>query len=189
MFCRRRWPSGAPYQGGEGEVNPPYPSIKKFWEIPETGDFIVLGEDGSFYKNRDLLDIIGLWGTTTYNILKNEKNSFFDENFLRIIYWDAHAIDSYWLGGVERMPKWQERKDLRVFYSDSEISDIRPYPGWEDYLIVASGDGIYTLEMDASGGQNIATLYKGKKPKILFLDEKISALVIFDFGQYIQIKL
>ncbi|OGF64591.1 hypothetical protein A2661_01345 [Candidatus Giovannonibacteria bacterium RIFCSPHIGHO2_01_FULL_45_24] len=168
---------------------PPYPSIKKFWEIPTTRDFIVLGEDGNFYKNRDNLDISGLWGATTYNILKSNKSSFFDENFLRIIYWDAHSIDAYWFGDFGLAPKWQKARELHVFYSDSELADARFYPGWEDYLIVVSGDGIYTLEMDASGGQNIAPLYKGEKPKIVFMDKEIPALVIFDSGQYIRIKL
>ncbi|QQG42379.1 MAG: hypothetical protein HYW15_02605 [Candidatus Giovannonibacteria bacterium] len=168
---------------------PPYPSVKKFWEVPKTGDFIVLGEDGNFYKNRARLDVIGLWGTTTYNILKSKKSSFFDEDFLKIVYWDTHSVGAYWFGDFERAPKWQKERELDIFYSDSELADARFYPGWPDYLIAVSGDGIYTLEMDSSGGQNIAPLYKGRKPKIVFMDKETPALIIFDSGQYIQLKL
>src|SRR3989338_2287102 len=67
--------------------NPKFPGVKKFWIIPKTNDFLILGDDGGFYKNKDIFDVIGQCSTTTFKILKSKKNSFFDENFSRIIYW------------------------------------------------------------------------------------------------------
>ena len=87
------------------------------------------------------------------------------------------------------MPKWQKAREVKIFHSDSELADARFYPSWPDYLIAVSGDGIYTLEIDTAGGQNIAPLYKGKKPKIVFMDKEAPALIVFDSGQYIRLQL
>lgn len=165
---------------------PKFPGVKKFWAIPKTEDFLILGDDGSFYKNKDILDVIGQWGTTTFNILKSKKNSFFDENFSRIIYWSEENIDSYWISDLDKMPEWEKDRSLHIL-SASPIRDVKFYPGWPDYLLVASGNSIYVVEMERAGGQNISPIYKGKEPKMVLLDA--SKLILLDDKNYIEIIL
>ena len=171
---------------------PIFPGVKRFWVIPKTDDFLILGDDGGFYKNKDSFDVIGQWGTTTFNILKSKKNSFFDENFARMIYWDEENIDSYWISDLDKMPEWERtsitnpKRGLRIL-SASPIRDVRFYPGWPDYLLVASGDSIYVVEMERAGGQNIFPIYKGREPKIVAIEKNI--LTVLDEKKYIEIAL
>lgn len=165
---------------------PNFQSVKKFWAIPKTDDFLILGDDGDFYKNKDVFDVIGQWGTTTLNILKSKKNSFFDENFSRIIYWDEENIDAYWIANSDKMPEWEKKLDLHIL-SASPIRDVKFYPGWPDYLLVASGDSIYVVEMERAGGQNIFPIYKGKTPKIISVESGL--LILLDGKNYIEVVL
>lgn len=166
---------------------PKFPGVKKFWAIPKTDDFLILGDDGNFYKNKNPFDVIGQWGTTTFNILKSKKNSFFDENFSRIIYWGEENIDSYWISDLDKMPEWEKNRSLRIL-SASPIRDVKFYPGWPDYLLVASGNSIYVVEMEQAGGQNIFSLYKGRKPKMILID--VGRLILLDNkNNYFEISL
>ncbi|MDP3934605.1 MAG: PEGA domain-containing protein [Candidatus Giovannonibacteria bacterium] len=165
---------------------PQLPGVKKFWIIPKTDDFLILGDDEKFYKNKDFFDVAGQWGTTTFNALKSKKNSFFDENFLRIIYWDEENIDSYWISDLDKMPEWEKSKNLYIL-SASPIRDVRFYPNWQDYLLVASGDSIYVVEMERAGGQNIFPIYKGKAPKIISAES--GQLILLDGKNYIEVAL
>ena len=172
--------------------NPKFPGVKKFWIIPKTNDFLILGEDGKFYKNKELFDVIGQWGTSTFNILKNKKNSFFDENFARIIYWDEENIDSYWISDLDKMPEWEKSSETNPerslhILSASPIRDVGFYPDWTDYLLVASGDSIYVVEMERAGGQNIFPIYKGKAPKVISVDS--GRLILLDDKNYLEVTL
>ncbi len=170
-----------------------YFGVKKFWELPDTTDLIILGDDGNFYKNKNQFNVIGNWGTTTADILKSDKNSFFTDASSRLIYWDRWSIDSYWIDNLDRMPQWEqniEAKNLRllhIYSADEEIRGVMPYPNYPDYLLVVLANGVYVLEMDPSGGQNIFTLYKGKAPNIISATSKL--LILLDDGRYIEIKL
>src|SRR3989338_2247839 len=172
---------------------PKFPGVKKFWVIPKTDDFLILGDDGGFYKNKDIFDVIGQWSTTTFKILKSKKNSFFDENFSRIIYWDEENIDSYWISDLDKIPEWERNsttnpeRGLHIL-SASPIRDVKFYPDWPDYLLVASGDAIYVVEMERTGGQNISPIYKGKAPKII--SAEAGQLILLDNGNnYFEISL
>ena len=165
---------------------PKFPGVKKFWAIPKTDNFLILGDDGSFYRDKDLFDIIGQWGTTTFNILKSNKNSFFDETFSRVIYWGEENIDSCWISDLDKMPEWEKERGLHIL-SASPINDVRFYPGWPDYLMVTSGDSIYVVEMEQAGGQNIFPIHKGKQPKIVQIDP--GKLFLFDETNYIEVTL
>ncbi|KKT57426.1 MAG: hypothetical protein UW81_C0024G0005 [Candidatus Giovannonibacteria bacterium GW2011_GWC2_44_9] len=165
---------------------PKFPGVKKFWAIPKTDNFLILGDDGSFYRDKDLFDIIGQWGTTTFNILKSNKNSFFDETFSRVIYWGEENIDSYWISDLDKMPEWEKERGLHIL-SASPINDVRFYPGWPDYLMVTSGDSIYVVEMEQAGGQNIFPIHKGKQPKIIQIDA--GKLILLDETNYIEVTL
>ncbi len=171
---------------------PIFSGVKKFWAIPKTNDFLILGDDGKFYKNKDVFDVISQWGTSTLNILKSKKNSFFDENFSRIIYWDEENIDSYWISDLDKMPEWERNSEpnpergLHIL-SASPIRDVKFYPGWPDYLLVASGDSIYVVEMERTGGQNIFPIYKGKMPKIISAES--GRLILLDNKNYIEATL
>ena len=171
---------------------PEFPGVKKSWIISKTGDFLILGDDGKFYKNKDPFDVAGQWGTTTLIALKSKKNSFFDENFERIIYWNEENIDSFWISDLDKMPEWEKNsaenpeRGLHVL-SASPIKDVRFYPDWPDNLLAASGDSIYVVEMELTGGQNIFPIYKGSAPKIISLES--GQLILLDSKNYIEVTL
>lgn len=182
-----------------GIQKPKFPGVKKFWAIPKTDDFLILGDDGKFYKNKDMpagkagpFDVIGQWGNAALNILKSKKNSLFDENFSRIIYWDEENIDSYWISDLNKIPEWEKNsitnpeRGLHIL-SASPIKEVKFYPGWPDYLLIASGNSIYVAEMERAGGQNIFPIYKGREPKIIRVD--VGKLILLDDKNYIEIAL
>lgn len=170
-------------------VKPPYASIKKFWAIPKTDDFIILGEDGKFYKNKEPIDVYGIFGTTTAEILKSKKGSVFDETFSRIIYWGESVIDTVWFEDLNKMPKWQKEQHHRVgpMRPLGTVRQVFPYPGWPDWLIAAVSNGVWILEMDSYGEQNMFPIYQGKEPKIVLLESE--KIIIFDDGNYLEIVL
>lgn len=167
-------------------LKPTYPSVKKYWPL-DSNYFLILGEDKKFYKNKEPFDAISAWGTTTTMILTGKKISFFDENFARLIYWDDDSIDSYWTGELDKMPMWQDTRYLHIFSSINHIRSVAGYPGWSDYLIIAAFNGIWVLEMDSSGGQNIVPLYKGKAPEISFVEPR--KLILKDDGNFIELEI
>lgn len=184
------------------KIKPPYASVKKFWIIPKTDDFIILGEDRKFYKNKEPFDLYGLWGTTTVEILLSKKESVFDETFSRVIYWDESYIHSYWFENPDQMPEWEkqsktspqdrwidnsEPRVTKLFSTNNVIRAVAPYPGWPDWLIVVISNGVFALEIDPSGGQNVFPIYQGKAPKIVSIEQE--KIIIFDDGRYLEIVL
>lgn len=169
-----------------------FSGVKKFWELPG-GDFLILGDDDNFYKNADKYDASETLGMTAFNILRGQKNSFFDESLSSIIYWDAHNIDIYWFDDTEKMPQWAKEPQRamnrwwHIFSADSPLGDVRMYPGWGDYLIVASEEGVYVMEIDSLGEQNIFPLYRGTAPKIALVAP--GTLIILDNKKYIKVPL
>ena len=90
------------------------------------------------------------------------------------------------------MPEWERSltanpaRSLHIL-SASPIRDVRFYPGWPDYLLVASGDSIYVVEMERAGGQNIFPIYKGKAPKMI--SAETNQLILLDDKNYIEAVL
>lgn len=167
----------------------PFPSVKKFWLIPNTSDFLILGEDKKFYKNKEPMDVYKNFGREAAEILKSQKQSIFDETFSRLIYWDESIIDSYWFEDPEKMPQWQKDSHQRVgpLRPAGAIRQVFSYPDWPDWLLVEMGNGVFALEMDISGGQNIFPIYKGKKPEIIFFEP--DAITLKDDGNFLKITL
>lgn len=173
---------------GIGEVKtPPYPSIKKYWKL-SSGDFLILGEDKKFYKNRDPLENGALPEEAQSTLAKSENSIFIDRD-QRIIFWEGRNIDSLWIGDIDAMPQWQGEKEIGVFTSPpgSKILAVLPYPGWPDYLITAFSNGVFALDMDSSDKQNIFPIYKGKMPEIVSIES--GKLILKDDGNFIEIEL
>ncbi|KKT29174.1 hypothetical protein A3G55_03515 [Candidatus Giovannonibacteria bacterium RIFCSPLOWO2_12_FULL_44_25] len=168
---------------------PPYASIKKFWAIPKTEDFIILGDDKKFYRNKELFDIYKIFGTTTAEILRSKKESVFDETFSRVIYWDSGVIDTFWFEDAKKMPEWQKNPFLQVGPNNfmGPIRQVFSYPDWPDWLIATMSNGVWALEMDSSGRQNAFPLYQGKQPNIISLEP--DEIIVLDDGNYLEITL
>ncbi len=168
---------------------PPLPSVKKFWLIPNTSDFLILGEDKKFYRNKEQFDIDKNFGMEAADILTGKKQSVFDETFSRLIYWDGSVIDSYWFEDPEQMPQWQEDVHRRIgpLRPAGSIRQVFSYPDWPDWLLVEMGNGVFALEMDITGGQNVFPIYKGKKPEILSFEP--DTIILKDDGNFIKITL
>lgn len=158
------------------------PSVKKFWELPKTGELLLLGEDKKFYRNNKPENKIA---TTTLEILRKSKNSFFSENEQEVIIWDANKINLTWISEPNTMPLWMEKEQYNSFVSNDLIYDARNYPARPDYLIVKIDNGIFALEKEFPNN-NMAPLYKGKDPKIVSIE---SSLILLDDNRFIKIEL
>ena len=177
------------------ELKPIFPSVKKYWPLPNSQNFLILGEDKKFYKNKDPFDAVDAWGEAPVEILRSGKNSFFDENLNRLIFWDKNIIGSYWIGDSDKMPEWEilaakdnlADKDKPIYSSLKEIRGVALYPDWTDYLIVAVSNGVFALELDSTGGQNIFPLYKGKMPNIVSIES--GKIILKDEANYIELEL
>jgi hypothetical protein len=162
------------------ENMPNYPSMSKYWALQD-GIFLILGEDRQFYKNIDPFDALASWGATALEILQSKKKSFFDDKDNRIIFWDDSGIDSYWVGELSLMPNWEvalkknldiadrDARYLHIFSSLSPIRSVTAYPGWSEYIIAAFSNGVFAVELDFFGGQNIIS---SELKKLLIKDEE-----------------
>lgn len=159
------------------------PSVKKFWELPSSGNYLILGEDKNFYRNKKPETN---FATSTLEILRKAKNSFFSENENEIIFWNSKKIELIWIGEPDKMPIWRNKSIYLSFESEKEIKDVRNYPQKTDYLIIQMENGIFSFEKEGPKN-NIAPLYKGKNPKIFSIEENF--LTLFDDGHYIKIEL
>lgn len=75
-----------------------------------------------------------------------------------------------------------------VFRSKFPLNNIDFFPGRRDVIIAALSNGIYALELDRRGGQNLQPIYKGKSPVFaVFQGEK--TIYILDDGNLISIEL
>ena len=56
------------------------------------------------------------------------------------------------------------QKPLTIFESLPPIQNIDFFPQRKDVIIIAAGNGVYALETDKRGQQNLQSIYKGKNP-------------------------
>lgn len=177
----------------ETRMSPPYPSVQKYWRL-SSGDFLIFGEDKNFYLNKEKIG--GEFPPEALEILKTAPNAIFTDGDKRIVFWDGRNIDSLWIGDADAMPQWQTepalpagRKEISVFTSPpgSEIREIFEYPNWNDYLIVSFSNGVFALEIERDGGQNIFPIYKGKLPEIVSVEP--GKLIVKDDGNFIELEI
>ena len=160
-----------------------FSSVKKFWELSKSAEYLILGEDKNFYRNKKPETALA---TSTLEILIKSKNTFFSEDENEIISWDSSKIELFWIGQKDKMPFWMDKTQYKSFISVGDIKDAKNYPGQPDYLIISVENGIWALEKE-SPENNIAPLYKGKNPKIISIESK--SLTLLDDGNYIKIIL
>lgn len=159
------------------------PSVKKIWELPKSGELLMLGEDKKFYRNNKPENKIA---TSTLEILRKSKNSFFSEDEQEVIIWDSKKIDLLWVAELDKMPLWMEKEYYNSFTSQKTINDVQNYPDRADYLVIKMENGIFALEKEGLKN-NIAPLYKGKNPKIISIES--GSLTSLDDNHYIKIEL
>ncbi|MEK7503142.1 MAG: hypothetical protein AAB556_01710 [Patescibacteria group bacterium] len=160
-----------------------FSSVKKFWELPKSGEYLILGEDKNFYRNKKLETTLA---TSTLKILKEGRNILFSEDENEIISWDSSKIELFWIGPEDKMPFWMDKTRYKSFVSGEEIREVKNYSGQPDYMVINMENGIWALEKEAPEN-NIAPLYKGKNPKIISMESK--SLILLDDGNYIKIEL
>ncbi|MDP2668327.1 MAG: hypothetical protein Q8P07_00615 [bacterium] len=173
-----------------------YIGVRKFWIV--RGGFLVLGTDGIFYKNGEVYQIPENWGDKVKTILEGKKTSIITEDAARIIYWDDSGIDSYWISDINKMPQWENpetKQDgidryLHIYSTDKGVRGVKEYPGYQDYLLAEVSDGIFVLEIESAGGQNIEPVYKGTKPEIISVPNASGGeLLLKDGVNYIGLEL
>ena len=172
--------------------------VDKFWQLPASGELLILGEDKNFYINNrritvgtstteNFLDMEAPEIKTLISLLLTKNNLIFDDGQNRVIYWDAHTIGSYWTGKLDKLPQWQATRSILILTLPAEIHNVMIYPEHGDYLLMEMGNGIWALEMDASGGQNLIPLYSGINPKLL--GKNANTVFVSDADQYFAIDL
>lgn len=92
---------------------------------------------------------------------KNERLWWNDKNNEIWVEWlgDKNSIP-YYLCGNRPCP---ETKYL-ISNFNAEIKNAEFFPGRKDLIIVASGNGVFALELDGRGGRISQPIYKGKSP-------------------------
>ncbi len=170
-----------------------FSSVKKFWVLPNE-DFLIWGDDRNFYLNDKKTPE---FSNDVHAILVNSKNSFFDSAKQRLIFWDTHSINAYWLDDIRKAPLWYTTNPLLHIYSSTEPTSIKKvleYPGHPNYFLVAMQNGIFAMEEEAAGGSatsadkpNTFPLYKGKSPELLAADAR--SLLLWDDNNFIELKL
>ena len=173
-----------------------YAGVKKFWFT--RGGFLILGTDGEFYKNGEAYQIPENWGDKAKAILEGKKTSIITEDGARIVYWDDSGIDSYWIYDINKMPQWENPETgqngidryLHIYSTNKGVRGVEEYPGYQDYLLAEISDGIFVLEIESAGGQNIEPIYRGKTPEIISVpDASGGELIIKDGVNYIGLEL
>src|SRR3989344_6413723 len=101
--------------GGDGKEIILFSSVKRFWELPNSGEYLIFGEDKNFYRNKKLETSLA---TSTLEILRKSKNSFFSEDEQEIIIWDEIKVDIFWTGEKEKMPLWMNEERYESFVSE-----------------------------------------------------------------------
>ncbi|KKT42317.1 MAG: hypothetical protein UW30_C0001G0042 [Candidatus Giovannonibacteria bacterium GW2011_GWA2_44_13b] len=163
-----------------------YSGVKIFWHLSD-GKFVILGEDGNFYLNKE--KITNEFTGETLDALKNYPNSAFLDGDRRLVLWDGRNIDSIWLGDENKMPLWQKEASITVYTSPrgATLRQVFEYPDWPDYLLITMQNGVFAIEMESAGGQNVMPVYKGKKPEIISIRD--GNVYILDDGNYLEIIL
>lgn len=172
--------------------------VEKFWQLPKTNALLILGEDKNLYINNRRVDqstessepLLGLDVNvipTLLSLIDTKSNLIFDDGENRVIYWDAHTIGSYWIGKEDKMPQWQKTRSILVLTIPSLIRNVMTFPRHGDYLLMEMGNGIWMLEMDAVGGQNLIPVYQGKEPKLI--GKNSNTVFILDNKEYFSVAL
>lgn len=88
----------------------------------------------------------------------------------KITVWvEGGAIFAKWGGNRLAAPQYFCKKEeceqvVTVFVPVGDIRHIDFYPGRDDVVVAAFGDGIYAIEIDTREYQNFYPLFKGKAP-------------------------
>lgn len=82
------------------------------------------------------------------------------------IYIEGGKIIAKWTSAQESMPLYfdADSKTRQVFNPVTEVRSIAFYKDRSDVMIVSMQDGIFALEIDPSGTQNLQPILEGKEP-------------------------
>jgi len=119
------------------------------------------------------------------------------------IWWepDSNKIYAAWLGDETEVPFYLCRPvspslggqkpcngPFLIFESLPPIQNIDFFPQRKDVIIIAAGSGIYALEMDKRGQQNLQSIYKGKNPTFGIIKDTASVYIL-DESFLIKVEL
>lgn len=82
------------------------------------------------------------------------------------VYIEGGKIVAKWVGVEENRPKYfdEDTKMRQVFNPVTEVRAISFYKDRPDVMIVAMQDGIFALEIDPTGTQNLQPILEGSEP-------------------------
>lgn len=114
---------------------------------------------------------------------KKELIWFDEQNNIRFDALKDEKTLPYFLFGEKNV-----KFPVLVFRSKFPITNIDFFPGRRDVIIAALSNGIYALELDRRGGQNLQPIYKGKNPDFaVFPGQK--KVYILDDGNLISVEI
>ena len=134
----------------EGEINPVYSKTLKLFKEK--------------YDEKTQIASSANSGTTT----KNKMEELSKRKKIRL-WRDDTQIFATWLGDEKYIPNYfcrinECQNTILVFSGTEEIRSLGFYPGRDDVILIAIGNGIYALEIDSRSYQNFQPLYKGTAP-------------------------
>lgn len=97
------------------------------------------------------------------------------------LWTDGKNVIAEWRGGDIKPRYFCENtctNRIIVFTADSEIENTDFYANRSDVIMIAIKDGIYAIELDATGVQNFQPLYVGIGPR--FLKESSESFLVLD---------
>ncbi len=124
------------------------------------------------------------------NELPTEKKKRVVEN---IALWsDGRDILAQWIGNKNSIPLFLCEKSCdatptQIYRLPQNVRNLDFYKDRSDIVIVSFDKGVYVIEMDKRGGQNIRPLYIGTKPS--FYKTNDGVLYIEDNSEFFEVKI
>lgn len=108
------------------------------------------------------------------------------------IWSDGEGVHAAWLLGANRTPYFfcpeSDCTDILTVYRPKDaVRSLDFYPGRADVIILAMENGVFALEIDATGTQNFQPIYKGAKPS--FIVSEFGTLLVEDGGHLFEVAL
>ncbi|MEX0924616.1 MAG: hypothetical protein WDZ82_01605 [Candidatus Paceibacterota bacterium] len=110
-----------------------------------------------------------------------------------LVWVENNVIQAQWEGDLDNAPhsfcvdSEQCLKSISALPSDEPIKNITFYHNRSDVILFSSGNGIYALELVASGAPSFQPIFEGTDPN--FIKTGTTTIAVLDDGQLFEVGL